>query len=236
MNKKNITIIGHRGGVSSNGENTLEVFQQGFINGVNIVECDLNITKDGVIFIYHDPYIKIDGNKKYTKDLLYKELLSYKPDICTLEDLLNTLGNKLFIFELKDDSNYKKIIDNFSAKNETQFAKNRFISFSLEALKYVKSKDKNIYCSYIGTSAGDNNRIEPFILQKHIDGCVTNNIEELSGHWLTFTPSMMRKTHEKGIKVGLGPINSKMAYRCCINNNIDYIYTDNGSKISQFLI
>ena len=156
MNRKDLTIIGHRGGSSKNGENNLDVFKQGFRNGADLIECDLNISKDDVIFIYHDPYVKINGKSIETKKLLYRDLLSSKPDICSLENLFENLGEKLYVFELKDESNYKKIIDIFEFKYKEQFIKNRFISFSAEALRYVKSKNKNIYCSYLGTSLRGN--------------------------------------------------------------------------------
>jgi glycerophosphoryl diester phosphodiesterase len=230
-----MTIIGHRGGVSKNGENTLDVFQQGFLDGADIIECDLNITKDNIIFIYHDSFIKSSGGKKYTKDISYGELLSIKPTICSLDNLLENLGDKLFIFELKSESDYKKIIDIFSSQHEKEFLKNRFISFSMDALKYVKSKNKDVFCSYIGTSAGNDKRIEPFITKKHIDLCVQNSIEELSGHWLTFASKNIKKSHEKGLRVGLGPINSKMAYNYCVENEVDSVYTDDVIKIRRFI-
>lgn len=228
-----MNIVGHRGGTSSKLENSIDVFRQGFLNGIDTAECDLNISKDNFIFIYHDKYIKINGEKKYTKDLLFKEILSYKPEICSLEDLLINFADKQFIFELKSGSDYKKIVDIFFEKYKNEFLKNKFISFSIDALKYVKSKDKNIYCSYIGTSSGEDKRIEIFICQKHIDACVDNSIEELSGHWLTFLPNMIKKTHERGIQVGIGPVNSKIIYKYCERNNVDFVYTDNSLEISK---
>lgn len=233
MNKKNIKIVGHRGGSSNKLENSIDAFRHGFSNGIDTAECDLNISKDGFIFIHHDPYIEINGEKKYTKDLLFEELLLHKPDICSLDDLLNNFANESFIFELKAGSDYKKIIDIFFEKHAAEFVKNKFISFSIDVLKYIKSKNQNIYCSYIGTSKGEDKRKEFFIRQKHIDLCVTNNIEELSGHWLTFLPNMIKKAHNKGIQVGIGPVNSKIVYKYCEYNNVDSVYTDNSPEISK---
>lgn len=222
-----LNIIGHRGGVDKKGENTLDIMKEGFSHGADMIECDLNMTKDGVICIYHDPHIKVNGNKKYIKDISFEELLSYKSDICSLEDLLKNLGDKFFVFELKDESDYKKIVDIFSSKYPEQFAKNRFISFSLDALKYVKLKNSEIYCIYIGTSLGDNKRIEPFISKKHIEICTENELEELAGHWATFRPGMIKEAKNNDIKIGLGPIDSEILLKHAKKHGINNIYTNN---------
>ena len=230
-----ISLIGHRGGSSEQGENTQKAFAYGFSHGADFVECDLTLTKDNVICISHDQSIKIHGIKKYICDISYEELLKQKPDTYSIENVLKDFPDKIFVFELKDTSDYKKIIDIFSSQYTKQFAKNRFISFSLEALQYVKSKNNEIYCVYIGTSLKhEKDRFEPFISQKHIERCVKNNLQELSGHWLTFSSAMIQKAHKNNIKVGIGPVNRKIIYNRCVKNGVDCVYTDHVSKIYTF--
>jgi glycerophosphoryl diester phosphodiesterase len=233
-------IVGHKGGArehypnkkeAQEKENTIDAFEKGFKSGADLIECDLNITKDGVICIYHNPYIIEKGAKKYLKDFIYTELQSRKLDICSLDELLETFKDNDFVFELKDDNNWEKIIDIFYSKYPERFEKNRFISFSLRALLFVKEKSEQTYCIYIGSSYGDAGRKEIFIKQKHIDICEKHKLQEIAGHWATFSPDMIKEAHEKGLNVGLGPINHSLARNKA--KQADIIYTDKVVKITE---
>ncbi|KAF9267066.1 PLC-like phosphodiesterase [Marasmius fiardii PR-910] len=54
-------IQGHRGGRGETVENTLPSFAWGLIDGVETLEMDNGITKDGVVIVWHDE--NIDGTK-----------------------------------------------------------------------------------------------------------------------------------------------------------------------------
>ena len=52
---KHFLIIGHSGGNPRlNCENTLEATRSGLESGANSIEVDLTISKDGIIFLWHD--------------------------------------------------------------------------------------------------------------------------------------------------------------------------------------
>uniref|UniRef100_A0A0K2TNI7 GP-PDE domain-containing protein n=1 Tax=Lepeophtheirus salmonis TaxID=72036 RepID=A0A0K2TNI7_LEPSM len=49
-------IVGHAGGDPINHcENTVEATRSAIASGANAIEIDLSISKDGVIFLWHDP-------------------------------------------------------------------------------------------------------------------------------------------------------------------------------------
>ncbi|KAF9458356.1 PLC-like phosphodiesterase [Collybia nuda] len=50
-------LQGHRGGRGNTIENTLPSFAWGMIDGVNTLEMDNGITKDGVVVVWHDEFI-----------------------------------------------------------------------------------------------------------------------------------------------------------------------------------
>ena len=50
-----ITIVAHRGLTEGVPENTLAAFRQSIDRGVQIIELDLRITKDGQLVVIHDP-------------------------------------------------------------------------------------------------------------------------------------------------------------------------------------
>jgi glycerophosphoryl diester phosphodiesterase len=53
-------LQGHRGARGLTPENTLPSFRKALEIGVNTLECDMAITKDGVVVIYHDLHLNPD--------------------------------------------------------------------------------------------------------------------------------------------------------------------------------
>lgn len=55
--KTRIAIHGHRGARAMRPENTLPAFEYALQTGVDLLEMDMAVTRDGVIVISHDPHI-----------------------------------------------------------------------------------------------------------------------------------------------------------------------------------
>lgn len=52
-----IEVQGHRGARARRPENTIPAFQYAIDNGVDVLELDMNVTKDGVLVVSHDPVL-----------------------------------------------------------------------------------------------------------------------------------------------------------------------------------
>lgn len=220
-------IIGHRGGVAGfEKENTLRAFARGFSHGAHMVECDLQVTRDDVVCINHDSYIRtFEGKKRNISDLSFEEVLFNDPNICSLDSVLHTFPQRKFVFELKAHTDFERIFDLAYSMYGAIPLLHRFVSFSLSALRYVKSKAPGTYVVYIGTSRGDDSRIEPCILGKHIDHCLAASVDELAGHWLTFLPRSIALAKQNGIRVGVGMVNTKLVLQY-VRDRVDCVYTD----------
>lgn len=75
-----IKIHGHRGARGLYPENTLAAFRYAIDNDVDVLELDLNMTKDNEIIICHDPNINTNicnGISKPIKTLTLKEIKEY---------------------------------------------------------------------------------------------------------------------------------------------------------------
>src|SRR5688572_11227528 len=81
-------LQGHRGARGLLPENTLPSFQRALDIGVDTIECDMAITKDGVVVIYHDLWLNPDITRgpdgqwlasrgPAIKDLTFAELQRY---------------------------------------------------------------------------------------------------------------------------------------------------------------
>lgn len=55
-------VIAHRGGGQLFPENTLKAFQQSAALGVDMVECDVHLSRDGEMMVIHDPTLARTGN------------------------------------------------------------------------------------------------------------------------------------------------------------------------------
>ncbi len=81
-------LQGHRGARGLLPENTLAAFQKALDLGVDTIECDMAITKDGVVVIHHDLWLNpdttrgpdgkwLDGRGPAISELTFAELQKY---------------------------------------------------------------------------------------------------------------------------------------------------------------
>jgi len=71
-----MAVLAHRGGALEANENTLESFQYAHSIGCDYIETDVQITSDGIPYIFHDEDLsRIVGEKK-----LFNELSSHEID------------------------------------------------------------------------------------------------------------------------------------------------------------
>jgi glycerophosphoryl diester phosphodiesterase len=116
--KKTLYIVGHRGAAGLAPENTLAAFQKGLDLGVDAVELDVHLSKDGELVVIHDP--KLDrttdgtGNvaamtlaelKKYNAAANFKGSGYGVQRIPTLQEVFSLVGKKAHIhIEIKLDA------------------------------------------------------------------------------------------------------------------------------------
>src|SRR5262245_21715967 len=55
---ESVLVQGHRGARSRRPENTLSAFAYALEIGVDVLELDLAVTRDGVLVVSHDPYLE----------------------------------------------------------------------------------------------------------------------------------------------------------------------------------
>lgn len=106
-------IIGHRGARGIAPENTMVSLRKALTHGVDELEFDLRVTKDNVVILHHDPYIRDpDGNKILIADRTFKELRKHKADLLTFKVVLQDIGHPVPLYiEVKPDVPTQPIID-----------------------------------------------------------------------------------------------------------------------------
>ena len=148
----------HRGITSNNiKENTyLSIRNTLYNKEASGVEFDIRLTKDKKIVLSHDSII----NLKYIENMNYRDIIKYK-SITTLDKVLDITSNKIFLIDIKTNSNYQdfskvliKYLSNYNNKNIY------LASFDRKIINILKKElsNKMGYISFIYRK--NNNKIE----------------------------------------------------------------------------
>jgi len=117
-------IIGHRGARGLAPENTLASFTEALAAGVDEIELDVRVTKDGICVLNHDKFLHdISGRSlrhMRIADCTLDELQSFRQDIALLEDAIELIDRSVpIIVEVKPrvpTAEVIAVIDRFLAK------------------------------------------------------------------------------------------------------------------------
>jgi glycerophosphoryl diester phosphodiesterase len=83
-------VVAHRGGSPDDIDNSLAAFEHALAVGAHLIECDLRLSRDGVIVLYHDA--KVGGER--VSALTLDELRARVPTLLTLAELFDRLSRE----------------------------------------------------------------------------------------------------------------------------------------------
>ena len=159
-------VYAHRGASEYYPENTLSSFAAGVDMGANGIETDVQISKDGVLMIYHDDTMdEKTGFHGAIADYTYEELRAarvknekYGREDClmTFEDFLKYFGwrDLTFAIELKVTGIAKAVIDMMRKYNVIE--KSIITSFKYEALVETRECDPDVRIGWLYVKPTDN--------------------------------------------------------------------------------
>lgn len=152
-------VYAHRGASEYYPENTVTSFSAGVDMGANGIETDVQISKDGVLMIYHDDLMKEKtGFEGSIADYTYEELRAarvknekYGREDClmTFEDFLKYFGwrDLTFAIEIKVSGIAEKVIDMMRKYNVIE--KSIITSFDYQALVDAYNYDKTVRLGWL---------------------------------------------------------------------------------------
>ena len=105
-------IIGHRGAKGLAPENTLASFRKALEHGVDEIELDVRVSRDGVAVVQHDPKLHDPaGNHLTVTDHAFQDLLAHKPDLVTFEAAMRAIDKAVpVLIEVKPHVDTNPII------------------------------------------------------------------------------------------------------------------------------
>ena len=203
LNYDGLAVMAHRGGSLEAPENTIESFKYALEIGSDIIETDIQLSSDGIPYIFHDDDLKrIPGIEKNFNELLASEIdeLNIFDDYKrpTLEETLKQFPNTKFQIDFKTDEVVDPAIEIINKLPHIK--KNLCVaSFSSQRLQKIKSKLSDVTYSmgphevlklllksfgiYRGEISGDCLQIPIYrygikiVTQRFVDFCKRENIK-----------------------------------------------------------
>lgn len=94
-NQHKLVVVGHRGAKGLALENTAMSIEAAIGYGVDQVEIDLRMSKDGRVVLLHDENaVARNGEIVHPNEQTYEQLLQYFPDLLTLDQLLPLVNHR----------------------------------------------------------------------------------------------------------------------------------------------
>ena len=227
-------IFGHRGSPRLITENTLPSFYKAIEQGVDGLELDVRLTKDGELIVFHDEDLKrLSAHNEKIKE-------------CTLEALqavqLKKQENQAKLATIPSLNDIAGLLDkikvlNIEIKSESIFSDNNILQLLIKFLNHYQIDDKCIVSSF-----------NPFLLMKlrmqrpqTIIGFLYNRKrlfhgwdnmiwmlrvqpENLHIHYSLLNHWVIKWARSKGMRINSYTINDKAVFE---KANIDGVFTDN---------
>lgn len=153
-------IIAHRGGKQEWPENTLCAFQQNVKRGVDAIELDVQVTKDGIVVVYHPEDLSqwttesgpiaektatevtnLDASEKYAGPRTFKTVCSPETlRVPTLNAVLDGIPNLPIVVDLKSLPAEPLVDAIVRTVPQQHWPRLRFYSTSTEHTKQIRSK------------------------------------------------------------------------------------------------
>ncbi len=219
VDDRKVTIIAHRGGSGLFLENSLEAFRKSEKLGVDAIESDVHLTKDGKIVVMHDDnFLRITGINRLIRDVTLQELseitLSNGENIPTLEEVMDAVSIPLVI-ELKSKNMVEAMI-NFMRERDDVASRSVIVSFFHSAILSLKMLFPELSTGALLAGYP----VDPGYLAR---SCGTDTI---SFNFEGMNPDYVNLCHSTNVKVAVWTPNSREEIDRCIEAGVDAIASD----------
>lgn len=228
IQKGNTKMVAHRGVSGLELENTCAAFVAAGNRSYVGVETDVHVTADGKFIIIHD-----DNTSRVAVDAMVVEQSDYdalralqlkqkdgmlRTDLRlpSLEEYLSICKHydKVCVLELKnpmEEEAVKEIIETCEAVYSLD--KMVFISFAFQNMLYIRKYAPNAEAQYL---------LAEEITQAHIDTLAEHKLD-LDVHYLAMSEDLMKRLHDRGIKVNCWTVDDPEIAKRLVSWGIDYI-------------
>ena len=226
--KKDIFVIAHRGGAELFFENTLTAFRNAEKLGVDAIECDVHLTRDGKLVIMHDPDLKrVAGIEKNISDLTLEEIkgirLNGGETIPTLQEVIDELKITLVV-EIKASETVVEIVKLLQSNPEL-LKRIIIICFDHRAILALKKLIPNLETGALLAGLP----VDPVSI------AVACKSDTLSMYYEGLDRDFIDQCHAGGIKISVWTPNTADEIKKLIDLGVDAIASDRPDTVLKLL-
>jgi len=250
--KEGVLVQGHRGARAVRPENTLAAFQYALEIGVDVLELDLGVTRDGVLVVSHDPYIS-DGrapdhgmNPGGRGTMIRSLTRNEAPAIPTLEEVFelvkaSTLPAAREVWLNIETKSFRDMTFDDHPVGPSEFAR-----LWLEVVSKHRMLDRSILQSFDWRTLIAARALEPRIVISVLTEDPTENLvataDALRPEWISprwdmpnVTKATVDRLHQSGVQVAVWTPNACHAWDSLIAMGVDSIITDDPAALLAHL-
>lgn len=240
-------VVAHRGDSANYPENTLPAFISASKMGIDIIETDVHLTKDGHLVIWHDDTLErntngtgtleshtleelkaLDAGYTFTKD--GGKTFPFRGQgvqLCTLDEALKACPEERFNIDLKSQEDeiaevFIKVIRENKAEHRVCCA-----SFHIGNLKKVRRLAPDILTSITTVEVIPRVIFRPFLSNRPSKRKIIFQVPVAQGIFKVITPGFVKKWHKKDAVIMVWTINEEEEMRRLFQLGVDTVMTDN---------
>ena len=223
----------HRGASQYTPENTLLAFYTGMYMAANGIETDVQMTKDGVLVLFHDKTItRLTGAEGGVQDYTLEELRQFtfekdgKTDkIVVFEDLLKQFGWRdiTFAIEIKQAGIEPQIADMIRKYDIVH--KTVVTSFKIDCIRAIKEYAPELRIGLLKNGVTD----------ETIDELKAMGAEEVCPHSAEVTPEKVAKWHREGFNVRAWGLDNEELMRNVYDSMADGMTVNFPDKLTEYI-
>ncbi|MBR2871361.1 MAG: hypothetical protein IKB98_08340 [Clostridia bacterium] len=223
----------HRGASEYYPENTILSFDKGLEMGANGIETDVQVTKDGILVLFHDDTLnRVTGKSGCIADYTYSELLEFdvikgeqREKIPTFEEFLVRYGKKdlTFAIELKVKGVAKQTADmiyKYGVQDKVIIT-----SFIYDAMREIKECAPNLRRGYLHFELNEKTREE----------IVSLELYEICPKGQLITKEEVEEFHKKGYGVRAWGMSNPDVMVETIKKGVDGMTVNFPDKLTEYL-
>ncbi len=226
--QRKVLVIGHRGACGYYPENTILSLSKAIEMGVDAVEFDVRMTRDGVLVLFHDE--KLDRLLKqsgYLREKTYSYISRFTirgEKIPTLEEALQFLRDKnvKIVIEIKEPDTVERILD-VVKKSGIDKSRILFVSFHHEILHIPKSENYSVGAIFV---------CRPRSLRSMFSDFVPDVVLPRQD---MLDPGLVREAHDMNVLVGTWVVNDERDLDRVVRLGVDMVASDYPDRIIKAL-
>ena len=237
LDYEGIEVLAHRGGAEESYENTLESFEYSQSLGCKFIETDVQVSSDGIPYIFHDDELKriCEIPKKFDalkSDEIDSLTIFNNHKIPKLEDALNKFPDLSFQIDFKTDEVVEPALNVIQKTNSTDRV--CIASFSSKRLERVRSVSPNL-CISMGPNEVFKTLLSRYkLINNPLKGDCLQVPMKYYGVKIV-TKKFVEYLKSKNIKIMVWTINDVETFKYLIELEVDGIITDRPKLLFETL-